>query len=65
MRVRPELSRGKTRRHSRFALGLRLFRRAQELFGKILHAFNFVFIYHDPFLVCRQRDGKSCSNQTP
>jgi Transposase DDE domain len=47
--VRPELSRGRTRRHSLFALGLRLFRRARDLFGKILHAFNFVFIYHEPF----------------
>jgi hypothetical protein len=46
-KVRPELARGKTRRRSLFAMGLRLFRRAKELFGKIPYAFNFVFIYHD------------------
>jgi len=47
-KVRPELSRGKSRRHSLFALGLRLFRRARELFDKIVRAFDFVFIYQEP-----------------
>jgi hypothetical protein len=46
--VQPQLGRGKTRRHSLFTLGLRLFHRAQELFGKILYAFDFVFISHAP-----------------
>jgi hypothetical protein len=46
--VRSELARGKTRRHSLFTLGLRLLRRAQELFGKIFRAFDLFFLYLDP-----------------
>ncbi len=46
--VRPELMRGKTRRLSLFALGLRLLSRARELFRKILDAFDLLFISHEP-----------------
>jgi hypothetical protein len=42
--VRPQLSRGKSRRRSLFTLGLRLLSRARDLFGKLLDAFNLLFI---------------------
>ena len=42
--VRPELTRGKKRRLSLFALGLRLLSRAKELFSKIAYAFDLIFI---------------------
>ncbi|MDB6023024.1 MAG: transposase family protein [Pedosphaera sp.] len=46
--VRPQLVRGRGCRRSLFALGLRLLHRARELFGKILHAFDFVFVSQAP-----------------